>query len=59
MKLTDISKKALVEALGKEAQSTGFLTEDLVHVAEAHHGEWSTPVTAQQLLEEMGSWPTK
>ena len=59
MKLTDISKKALHEAVGEEAQANGFLTEELVSIVEAEQGEWSAPVSSQQLLAEMDTWLTK
>ena len=59
MKLTDISKKALREAVGEEAQANGFLTEELVSIVEAEQGEWSAPVSGQQLLTEMDTWLTK
>ena len=59
MKLTDISKKALYEDVAKDAQANGFLTEELIGIAEAQYGEWSTPVSGQQLLEELEKWSTR
>ena len=53
MKLIDISKQALLEAVGKEALATGFLTEDLINIVEAQQGEWTTPVSGHQLLEDL------
>ena len=59
MKLTDISPKALFEAVQQESAGTGFLTEDLVNIVDAEQGEWSTPVSGQQLLAEMDTWLNK
>lgn len=59
MKLTDISKKALFEAINKEADETGFLAEDLIRISEAHNGEWSQPMTSAQLDEQLDLWLAK
>lgn len=59
MKLTDISKTALREAVNQEAKETGFLTEDLLQIAEANNGKWSEPMTSEQLLEQVNTWLAK
>jgi hypothetical protein len=59
MKLTDISKTALREAINKEAQDTGFLTEDITSIIAAQDGNWSQPMTQIQLTEQIDTWLTK
>jgi len=56
MRLTDISPKALREAIEAEAPSSGFLAEDLVKIAEADAGNWHEPQTAEQLMEQQKEW---
>ncbi len=56
MKINEVkvsSTKSLFEELDKN-NNTGFLTEDLVKVVQAHQtNEWSEPMTAEQLLESL------
>ncbi len=56
MKINEVkvsSTKSLFEDLDKN-NNTGFLTEDLVKVVQAHQtNEWSEPMTAEQLLESL------
>ena len=59
MKLTDISKTALREAINEEAQDTGFLTEDIAGIIAAQDGNWSQPMTHTQLTEQIDAWLTK
>ena len=60
MKLTQISKKALHEAIIAEAPGTGFLAEDLISIVNAEHiGEWSKPMSAEDLLKETAAWLAK
>ena len=56
MKLTDISKQALHEAITNEAEGSGYLAEDLIKIVEAKDGEWSAPMTGAQLMEQMNTW---
>lgn len=58
MKITEVTRprgQKLFEALAQD-NNTGFLTEDLVNIVEAHEGTWSDAMTADELLAEMESW---
>lgn len=59
MKITEVTKtakQALHESIDQD-NSTGFLTEDLVRIVEQDQsGEWSKPMSADELLVEMDSW---
>lgn len=59
MKITEVTKssaRALQESFAQD-NKTGFLTEDLVRIAQAEQeGQWSEPMTADELLAEMDSW---
>lgn len=59
MKINEItmpSDKALFESIDA-TNNTGFLTEDLVKIVRTEQeGNWSAPMTAEQLLAEMDSW---
>ena len=59
MKITEVTmtkKQALTEAIAAE-NDTGFLTEDLVRVVEAHESStWSKPVSGDQMMSILESW---
>lgn len=46
------SDQKLFEAIEQE-NDTGFLTEDLVRVTRAKEGQWSAPMTSEQLVEKI------
>lgn len=56
MKITEVSRPrdraALTESLSAN-NNTGFLSEDLVQIVEAHEGEWSAEMSADDMLAEM------
>lgn len=56
MKLINISKKELLEAVQQDSKETGFLAEDLAKICEAEHSEWSAPQEPEEFLMEMKSW---
>lgn len=59
MKITEVTKtnkQALTEAIDVE-NGTGFLTEDLVNIVEAHEtGAWSKPVSGDEMMAIIESW---
>lgn len=59
MKITEVTmtkKQALTESIARE-NDTGFLTEDLVNIVEAHEsGMWSKPVSGDQMMRILESW---
>lgn len=54
MKITEVTKSKL-DVLKEELEQnndTGFMTEDLVKIADQHfNGEWSEPMTLEESLE--------
>jgi hypothetical protein len=59
MKINEITQSEddrLFEAIDKD-NDTGFLTEDLVSIIKTEQAaQWSRPMTADELLDEMDSW---
>jgi hypothetical protein len=59
MKINEIAQPSdsrLFETLDQNNQ-TGFMTEDLVRIVKTEQaGQWSAPMTADELLAEMDSW---
>lgn len=59
MKITEVTRprgQALWEALDTD-NDTGFLTEDLVRILQAHESAcWSPAQTADELIHEMDQW---
>ena len=60
MKITELTpapldENKLVELLDKD-NTTGFLTQDLIKIAQADKGPWSKPMSADDLQDEMDSW---
>lgn len=59
MKITELTQptgQALFEALDQD-NDTGFATEDLVRIVEqARSGQWSKPMTGDELIALMESW---
>ena len=59
MKITEVMKtkrEALHEAISTD-NTTGFLTEDLVSITEAHESKtWEQPVSGDDLLVMIESW---
>lgn len=56
IEVTMTSKQALTEAIDRE-NDTGFLTEDLVNIVEAHeHGGWTRPVSGDEMMSILESW---
>lgn len=57
MKITEVTRRRQLREEIAENNSTGFLTEDLVRIMEAHESDsWSEPQTADELIAEMDSW---
>lgn len=57
MKITEVTRRQQLREDIAQHNDTGFLTEDLVRIAEAHESDcWSEPMTADELLAEMDSW---
>lgn len=55
MKITEImqpSDKFLTEEINKDNQS-GYLTEDLIKIIRADAGQWSDPMSADDILAEL------
>ena len=59
MKINEVSQlsdKTLFESISKN-NNTGFLTEDLMKIYRTEkNNDWSEPMTADELLQEMDSW---
>lgn len=54
--VTQLNEEELHEVIDA-SNDTGFATEDLVKVVMTERaGEWSDPMTAEELLAEMDSW---
>ena len=57
MKITEVTRRHQLREAINQDNDTGFLTEDLVRIVEAHESnEWSEPQTADELLAEMDAW---
>jgi hypothetical protein len=57
MKINEVASAPTLQETIARNNDTGFLTEDLVMIVEQEQsGEWSQPMTADELLAEMASW---
>lgn len=57
MKITEVTRRHQLREAIAQNNTTGFLTEDLVRIAEMEEsGRWSESQTADELIAEMDSW---
>lgn len=54
--VAQLNEQELFDAIDA-TNDTGFSTEDLVKIVQTERaGQWSEPMTAEELLAEMDSW---
>lgn len=57
MKITEVTRRSELREYVEKNNNTGFLTEDVVRIIEAHNSDcWSEPQTADELIAEMDAW---
>jgi len=57
MKITEVTRRQQLREDLAQNNTTGFVTEDLVRIVEAHESDcWSEPQTADELIAEMDAW---